>query len=276
MRILGADSFFGRTTSINAIPVNVVRHGDLCAVHISDDSTSYTPGVYFYEFVTNDGNDDDIPFVIVPLDNIDVNLNTGQQGDDGSRWKLKNVYVKSVHAQEIVTSSIITGDYDIPVTINESLQVYPTYISVDGQVIITTDWDQPPLVVNSPVMVENLNAHYFHDRRVTDFVRNRNFELLIPNGVTEMDVYFTHAIVNPPHYSVMIEICNIVDDDPSIYAYTITNKTETHFTIKFSGIIDSPNYTLHYFVIGDTDPSVDPPPPIPPSGDFPPPSGFGF
>ena len=87
------------------------------------------------------------------------------------------------------------------------------------------------------------------------------------NGVDEVTVYMTHSLVAPPHYSVMIDICNLVDDEPSIYSFIITEKKPDYFKVRFSGIIDSENYTLHYFVIGEADPPIDPPIP---SGGFPP------
>jgi hypothetical protein len=243
MRILGADSFVGKTTSINAIPVNVLRHHDLCIVKIEAGSVDYTPAIYFYEYTTNDGNPENIPYVVTPLDNLDG-------GDDGGRWKLKDIFVNSFHSGSIYTNNILSEVPGVPITIGDSFTVTSDGISVDGQVTINSSLTDPPLVVNSRVMVENLNAEFVGGEGTNSFVRSYNFDTAIPNGVTEFDVYFSHEVVSPPHYTVFVDICNIIDPNPSMYGYTIVKKEQDFFTIRFSGIIDSSNYVLHYLVMG--------------------------
>lgn len=244
MRILGADSFVGKTTSINAIPVNVLQNRDLCIVKIEAGSVDYVPAVYFYEYTTGDGNPEDIPRIIVPLDNQDG-------GDDGGRWKLKDIFVNSFHSGSVYTNSILSEIPGVPITVGNTFTVSPSGVIVDGRVFINSEINEPPLVVNSSAMVNNLNAEYLGGVSIDGFIRNQNFHTMIPNGVTDFDVYFTHHIVNPPHYTVFVDICNTVDPNPSIYAYTITKKDLEYFTIRFSGVIDSPNYTLHYLVLGE-------------------------
>lgn len=255
MRILGADSFVGKTTSINAIPVNVLRQHDLCLVKIPTGDVDYIPAIYFLEYVTNDGNAENIPYVVIPLDNLDG-------GDDGGRWKLKDIFMNKLHAGSIVTNSILSEIPGVPITIGDTFTVSPSGIIVDGQVVINSEVTEPPLIVNSQVMVENLNAEFINGEGVDSFIRNYNFDVAIPNGVTEFDVYFAHTVVTPPHYTVFIDICNTVDPDPSIYSFIIVRKEQDYFTIRFSGIIDSANYTLHYLVIGEIASPYLPPTPI--------------
>jgi hypothetical protein len=243
MRILGADSFVGKTTSINAIPVNVLKHHDLCIVKIEAGTVGFVPAVYFYEYTTNDGNNENIPYIIIPIDNSDGS-------DDGGRWKLKDIFVNSFHSGSVYTNNILSEVPGVPITIGDSFTVTTDGITVDGQVTINSALTDPPLIVNSKVMVENLNAEFVGNESVDSFIRSYNFDTAIPNGVMEFDVYFSHEVVNPPHYTVLIDICNTVDPNPSIYGFTVVRKEQEFFTIRFSGVIDSANYTLHYLVIG--------------------------
>ncbi|MCK5018033.1 MAG: hypothetical protein KAS32_13335 [Candidatus Peribacteraceae bacterium] len=261
MRILGADSFVGKETSINAIPINMLNNDDICMVHISKDDSSYLNAIYYYAFVLDSGAVEDIPNVITPLDQFDINLETGEPVDSGSRWLLQNVYVKSLITDELLTNTInpaTSGD----ISIGNSLTVGDDRITIDGQVEIESDLADPPLVVNSDVMVENLNVEYLGGMNTDFYLKNDNNQLLIPVGIDELDVYMTYPMPDAPNYNVMVEICNITDADPSIYGYVITGKEEDHFTIRFSGVIDTANYILHYFLIGDIDHQV------PPSGGF--------
>lgn len=276
MRILGADSFVGRTTSINAIPRSVLKKHDLCIVKIDNEGVDYVPAIYFMEYITNDGNPENIPYVVVPIDNQDMNVIEGVTTDDGGRWRLKSIFAQSLTVDTLYTNNI-SSVAGVPFVLGESLTVTSDGIIVDGQVVIEAPIDEPPMIVSSNVMVENLNAEYLNGYEPRHFLLNKNFEVAIPNGVEYLDVYFTHAVTTPPHYSVMVDICNLVDPDPAIYSFVITKKEYNHFRVRFSGIIDGENYVLHYFVVGDTDPSIFPPPPSAtpgPSGWPWPPSGW--
>lgn len=268
MRILGADSFVGRSTSLNAIPRNVLRKHDLCIVKISTDSADYAQAIYFMEYMTNDGNPENIPYVVIPMDNLDINVNTGAVADDGGRWKLKNIFMSRLFVEDLVTNNIVPATPGVPIIIGDTLSIGLDGITVDGQVIINNDVTEAPLVVNSSVMVDNLNAEYLHGYSYDKFMMNQSYDTVIPDGVTEFDVYFPYPIMAPEHYAIMMDICNLVDTDPSIYSYMITKKESDHFTVKFSGIIDSPNYTLHYIIIGELDYTASPPSGSPPSGGF--------
>jgi len=252
MRILGADSFDGKGTSINAIPTNVLKHRDLCIVKIENGDIDVIPAVYFLEYVVNDGNPQNIPYVITPKDNLDG-------GDDGGRWRLKNIFVNSVYSESVYTNNILSVLPGVPITIGNSFTVTSDGMILDGQVSINSDPTESPLVVNSRVMVENLNAEFIGGESVSSFIRSYNFDTAIPNGVNEFDVYFSHDVVNPPHYTVFVDICNTVDPNPSIYGFTIVRKEQEYFKIRFSDVIDSANYTLHYLIIGQISDTYVPP-----------------
>jgi len=251
MRIFGADEFNGKITAINAIPVNYIRDGDICIVKIGYGHLTYDPAIYYYEYFTNDGNDEDLPSIVLPLDNV--------TSDDGGRWKLKDIYTNKLMADNIVTDNITPKTSGGPITIGDNLTVDENGVIVDGQVTINSELTEPPLIVNSDIMVNNLNAQYVGGRDYSSFLRNDNNQVQLPYGENETDVYFTYPMVSPPHYTIMVDICNIVDTDPSIYSWIITKKENDYFTIRFSGIIDTANYTLHYFVIGENESSTYPP-----------------
>lgn len=256
MRILGADSFGGKDTSINAIPVNYLVHGDACMVMIGADDPMYDSAVYYYEYITNFGGEEDIPRIIVPLDNYDTNIQTGSTGDNGARWVLRNIYAEKIMAGSLVTDTISPPVSGSQIFIGDDLTVGDNGIIVDGQVQINSSIYDPPLIVNSDVMVENLNAEFLGGKTFEGFVKNDNNQIFIPQDVDVLDVYLSKPMTAPPHYSVMIDICNVVDDNPAIYSFMIINKESDHFTVRFSGIIDSPNYVLHYFVLGDAESDI--------------------
>ena len=260
MRILGADAFVGKDTAINAIPVNYLTHGDVCFVKIDNSDPAYQSAIYFYEYITNDGNDQNLPFVITPLDQFDINLQTTTEGDgdDGGRWKLKDIFTNKLLSGEVVTDTISSLTSGGLISIGNDLTVDSNGIIVDGQVNINSSIYEPPLIVNSDVMVQNLNSQYLGGETFDHFLKNDNNQLSIPIGTSELVVYMTFPMLNPPHYSIMIDICNLIDDIPSIYGFTITDKQQDRFTVKFSGEIDSSNYVLHYFMIGDSESTTTP------------------
>lgn len=267
MRILGADSLTGKDTSMNAIPVTVLQPFDMCVVKTTDPDVP--AAVMFYEYVPDQGGEENLPYIVTPLDNLDENVNIADPTVHGSsRWVLKNIYTLNLTARSVTTNTITPEISGSPITVGDDLTIGDHGIIVDGQVNINSEWYEPPMIVNSSVMVENLNAEYLNGQGYDNLLINQDNHVTLPDGVNEIDVYLTDEMLAPPHYSVMIDICNIVDDDPSIYGYIITNKEPEYFTIKFSGHIDSPNYTLHYFLIGETDQSH-----VPPPSGGPPPSG---
>lgn len=51
-----------------------------------------------------------------------------------------------------------------------------------------------------------------------------------------------------PYYSLTVALENVVDSSAAIYLYTITNKTTNSFTVKFSDVMNSPNYRISWTV----------------------------
>lgn len=67
----------------------------------------------------------------------------------------------------------------------------------------------------------------------------------IPNGAEEISVTFASAF-NDSNYSLTTDIQNTVDSKPSAYSTVISAKSNSGFTVIFSGDIDSMNYKLNW------------------------------
>lgn len=83
----------------------------------------------------------------------------------------------------------------------------------------------------------------------------------VVSGAGSTSVVFDTAM-SDSDYTLLISISNTVDSVPSIYSYTIEDKTASGFTVLYSGDIDSPNYKLEWFVVStqageSTTPTVD-------------------
>lgn len=65
----------------------------------------------------------------------------------------------------------------------------------------------------------------------------------ISSGVDEVTVAFSQPRSNP-EYSIAITMENIIDANPSIFLYTITDKTVNGFTLEFSSTMPTGNYSL--------------------------------
>ncbi len=247
MRILGSDSFTGSPTSINAIPVSYLQNQDMCILKHWTTNSGGTKNIYNYRYEIGSYLTESIPDVIIPLDN-------SSGSDDGGRWILCDSFMNTLWANEVKTD-IINPKNTSTVVINDTLTIAssgngcmskgPITIISDGTIPNT----EPPIYTNSTTLVKNLNAQYLNGVPCKRFLLHENYNTFIPENV---DI-FTIGLPNPPRntdYSVYLTISNQQDPDPSIYACTITRKLIDKFTVKFSGIIDSPNYVLDYLIVG--------------------------
>ena len=241
MRILAADSFKGKRTSLNAIPINVVKNGDICIVRIQNGDETYHPGIYYMEFVDDTGASENVPYVVNPISNL--------TNDRGSRWILKDMFLKRLLADEVITGTI-SHEYPItPTSTTMTLSTSGASIN-NGQLIVNSLDSEPPFVVNSDELVTNLNAQYINGQSVDDLMSKiEPHTMPITEGVRSMNVYSTLLNGTSINYTVFYVIENTVDSVPSIYSHMITSKELDHFTITFSGIIDSANYIIKHYII---------------------------
>jgi hypothetical protein len=70
----------------------------------------------------------------------------------------------------------------------------------------------------------------------------------LPLGVSSANITLPAAELNDD-YAIIAEITNTVDASSSIYTYLITQRSTTDFTITLSGITDSANYSLSWYIV---------------------------
>ena len=254
MRILGADSFTGENTSINAIPTSYLRDGDVCM--LKDDTSG---NIFYYRYKSNSGAVEDTPNVVIPQDNLSPN------SDDLGRWLLNNIFVGILYSGEIKTNTISPGTNGNDIALNGVLTVSPSGCEYTNPLIINTDIigpeKEPPFIINSDEKVDNLNADLLdgHDSNyfVTKETGITSLPYDIPSGSmppSAGDRWIYISFNNKPlstDYSVFTSITNTVDPSASVYSTTITEKTTAGFKCEFSGKPDSHNYKLEYMAVGD-------------------------
>ena len=69
----------------------------------------------------------------------------------------------------------------------------------------------------------------------------------IPEGLYIFDVLLLPPLTNTD-YIVVGSVLNEVDLTPALFSYTITNRSESKFTVELSGYTNSPNYIFCYIV----------------------------
>lgn len=74
----------------------------------------------------------------------------------------------------------------------------------------------------------------------------------VPLGVDQVTIYDIAPpdwIVDGTTYTVALSLENTTDSTASFYFYSVTERTPTHFTVQFSGAMDSNNYYLNWILI---------------------------
>ena len=80
-----------------------------------------------------------------------------------------------------------------------------------------------------------------------DAIRRVGIQSLSYNDNTA-DVVFSPSEANT-NYVISTQLVNVTDAPPSIYSCTVVNKTINGFSVEFSGVIDSNNYTLEWSIL---------------------------
>jgi len=100
-----------------------------------------------------------------------------------------------------------------------------------------------------PVQASDLATKNYVDNRTTYRIYEHGRQA-ISNGSSQVTVTFSTALSNT-NYTVNVSLENTTDSPPSIYAFIVSSKTTTGFTVTFMGDIDSANYVLNWSVIPD-------------------------
>jgi hypothetical protein len=248
MKILAADSITGKQTSLDVIPISYVRHDDICMVKSFDK-------IFWYTYKENSYQPNQIPNVIIPVDNQDPS------NDNGDRWVLTNIFIDVMYVNELKTNFITHSTSGDNIIINDNLTITPISASFDGTVEFLSQ--SKPFIINSDELVDNLNADlldgYDSDHFITKEYGITSLPYPAPSGSISPSAgpRWIYLSFDKPakntEYSVFTTITNTVDPSASIYATTITEKTTAGFICEFSGDIDSPNYKLEYIAVGDFD-----------------------
>ena len=86
------------------------------------------------------------------------------------------------------------------------------------------------------------SSNYFINWYATNHAEDSGI-VPIPDGTNEIHITFP-VVKSNTNYSLMVTIENLVDLTPSYFLYTITNKTTSGFTLKLSGNVPTPNYSV--------------------------------
>jgi hypothetical protein len=102
--------------------------------------------------------------------------------------------------------------------------------------------------VSKPVFLSvSTTAGYFLNWR--GFEKTNQFGTQsISNASSTVSVTFTNAY-GDTNYIVIANIVNTTDSTPSQFAYTITAKSTTGFTMTLSGDTDSAHYVLEWMTV---------------------------
>jgi len=91
----------------------------------------------------------------------------------------------------------------------------------------------------------NYSVAYDYDRTPGNFGRK-----LLSDGTNIVTVsVFPSEAIDSTAYTVSLSLFNDTDSNPSLYNYSVIERTPTSFTVQFSGDIDSPNYYLEWIII---------------------------
>ncbi len=232
MKVLAADTITGELTSLNKIPSIHLKNRDMAFVKDNEFT-------YFYRLYDNSGLPENIPDVVIPSD----------AGTSPKRWILNGLYANVLIAPEIKTSTlsgISSGGYG---SINVIGKLNANNgLTVNGNTTFNAPTSSSPFSVSNSQMVYNLNTNFLNGYTSDDFLSSQATIVTLPDGIDEHTFNFYESKENAD-YSVTMEMCNLIDPNPSIYSWIITNKTNDGFTVKFSGIIDSSNYKMTYTVL---------------------------
>lgn len=121
---------------------------------------------------------------------------------------------------------------------------HPQYALVDGTRGFTAT-----ISGVDPVQSYHLATKNYVDNRTTYRIHEHGRQA-ITNGSSQVTITFSTALSNT-NYTVNATLENTTDSPSSIYAFIVSSKTTTGFTVTFMGDIDSANYVLNWSVIPD-------------------------
>lgn len=133
-------------------------------------------------------------------------------------------------------------NYSVGLTVVHDNSEDPTDIPAQFNYIVTDkQTGQFEISLSAPVPSDNYSFNW----AVYD---STNTSIVDIDTTTTSQLVVMSTDCTSSNYSISGSISNIVDANPSIYGFTISDRTPTSFVINFSGVIDSANYKFEYFV----------------------------
>lgn len=133
-------------------------------------------------------------------------------------------------------------NYGIGLSVRFDPTVDPTEVPVQFAFLVT-DKSQSSFEVTLSGSTPSDN--YYIDWYVVDNTCASSIQIDTTSNSFTVNLSETQPDTN---YSIAGTVRNIVDSNPSIYGFTIADKTTTSFRVILSGDIDSSNYMFDYFV----------------------------
>lgn len=149
---------------------------------------------------------------------------------------------------------LITDEYRVLVNLKNEVDSIP---SVYGYTVGKTTVSGFKVIYSGEIDSDNYTlvwavssgscSNYYTKEEVQALIGNNKTGVYnLSEGVSSASVSFSTAFDNDD-YKLFYSLENAVDSPASEYAITTINKTTSGFTVKFSGEIDSNNYTLDWF-----------------------------
>lgn len=226
MKLLGADGLTIGDGAVNKIQSTYVVDGDVCCAKYNDK---------FYWYILEGGNStpENLPQIIKP-----------EVGTESKRWVLKGIYMDELELDTLFVSTITEAT-----TAGIDLNGIAT---LSGNTFTFNSITEAPFVVNSQVMIDNLNAEYLGGKHWSEYdLENiiKSGSQWISQGVSSIYVPFPEPRFNTT-YSLFTELQNVTSPT-SLMNYMVTDKTNLGFTVILSSNTNNPYYILQWAILGE-------------------------
>jgi len=136
---------------------------------------------------------------------------------------------------------------------------HPQYILVDGTRAFTSTVSGVDPVVDDHLTTKryvddkistisgNLSSNYYTKQEVLDLIGQNQAGIVKLNYNDDQTIVTFNTAFTSDDYALLVSVDNVYDSEPSEYAMTIVDKTTSGFKVRYSGKIDSDNYTLNWY-----------------------------
>ncbi len=135
-----------------------------------------------------------------------------------------------------------TTGYAVTLNMFNTVDPLPTMYS---HIITQKNLSSFTALFSAPMDSTNYNISYDYDNS------DNSGSINVPDGTNSITVNIPPPpeIIDSTSYTIGLSLSNIVDANPSLYKYSVIERTTSYFTVQFSGNMDSSNYYLEWIVI---------------------------